>query len=378
MDRFCHVLLELLGFIIYTTFTIRVKVGDIVKITESFLRKAIMRCTHTMELLPVVKECAWVSNTPTGFIAEAVFEDRSTVVFDVVVLPNAYPALIDAYFRSQRAESLDMVPLVMAPFISKESDELCRRLKVGYMDMSGNSMIHTRCIYIREHGNPNLFVQKQRSSKNIFNPTSRISSLILREILSDISRPWRLSALAEELGCSIGQVSKVKNHLCDQLWAEMTGEGLRILDAEAIMRAWSDVYGAHLPRMERLDCYTLLPLAEFEAQVQRAIEQNGFMACLTGLSGGVRYTPVVRYNRVDLLVHERDVDVFLASIACKQVDSGANLRIRVAEGEEYFHDGRIIRSDHVASPVQIVLDCMNDKGRGEEMAVAVFEKEIAR
>lgn len=209
---------------LYTTFTIRVKVGDIVKVTESFLRKAIMRCTHTMELLPVVKECAWVSNTPTGFIAEAVFEDRSTVVFDVVVLPNAYPALIDAQFRSQRAESLDMVPLVMAPFISKESDELCRRLKVGYMDMSGNSMIHTRCIYIREHGNPNLFVQKQRSSKNIFNPTSRISSLILREILSDISRSWRLSALAEELGCSIGQVSKVKNHLCDQLWAEMTGD----------------------------------------------------------------------------------------------------------------------------------------------------------
>ena len=267
------------------------------KVTESFLRKAIMRCTHTMELLPVVKECAWVSNTPTGFIAEAVFEDRSTVVFDVVVLPNAYPALIDAQFRSQRAESLDMVPLVMAPFISKESDELCRRLKVGYMDMSGNSMIHTRCIYIREHGNPNLFVQKQRSSKNIFNPTSRISSLILREILSDISRSWRLSALAEELGCSIGQVSKVKNHLCDQLWAEMTGEGLRILDAEAIMRTWSDVYGAHLPRMECLDCYTLLPLAEFEAQVQRAIEQNGFMACLTGHSGGVRYTSVVRYNR---------------------------------------------------------------------------------
>ena len=98
------------------------------------------------------------------------------------------------------------------------------------------------------------------------------------------------------------------------------------------MRAWSDVYGAHLPRMESLDCYTLLPLAEFEAQVQRAIEQNGFMACLTGHSGGVRYTSAVRYNRVDLLVHERDTDAFLASIACNQVDSGANVRIRVAEG----------------------------------------------
>lgn len=335
-----------------------------------------MRCIHTIELLPVVKECSWVRNTSTGFVAEATFEDLSTVVFDVVVLANAYPALIDVHFRSQVAVSPDMVPLVMAPFISKESDELCRRLKVGYMDMSGNTMIYTRCIYIREYGNPNLFAQKQRSSKNIFNPTSRISSSILRTLLSDISKPWKLSALADHLGCSIGQVSKVKNHLCDQLWAEMTDEGLKILDAEAIMRAWSDVYGAHLSRMERLDCYTLLPLAEFEAQVREVIEEEGFMACLTGLSGGVRYAPVVRYNRVDLLVHERDADGFLASIACKQVDSGANVRIRVAVGEEYFQDGRTIRSDHVASPVQIVLDCMNNKGRGEEMAVAVFEKEI--
>ena len=52
--------------------------------------------------------------------------------------------------------------------------------------------------------------------------------------------------------------------------------------------------------------------------------------------------------------------------------------IWVVEGPEWFHDERIIRSERVASPVQVVLDCMNIKGRGEEMARAVFEKEIAR
>ena len=121
-----------------------------------------------------------------------------------------------------------------------------------------------------------------------------------------------------------------------------------------------------------------LPIAEFEAHIQHIIDKNDYTACFTGLSGGVRYTPVVRYNTVDLLVHERDAEALMTSSGCKQVDSGANVHMWVVEGPEWFHDERIIRSERVASPVQVVLDCMNIKGRGEEMARAVFEKEIAR
>ena len=44
--------------------------------------------------------------------------------------------------------------------------------------------------------------------------------------------------------------------------------------------------------------------------------------------------------------------------------------------DTYIKDARLISDSMVVSPVQIYLDCKQMKGRGEEMAEAVLEKEI--
>ena len=48
----------------------------------------------------------------------------------------------------------------------------------------------------------------------------------------------------------------------------------------------------------------------------------------------------------------------------------------VSDNDEIFADSRDINHSRVASPVQVFLDYMQLKGRGEEMAEAVFLKEI--
>ena len=48
------------------------------------------------------------------------------------------------------------------------------------------------------------------------------------------------------------------------------------------------------------------------------------------------------------------------------------------ENDCYIKDFRVIDAMAVASPVQIYLDCMQLKGRGEEMAEAVLRKEILK
>lgn len=47
-----------------------------------------------------------------------------------------------------------------------------------------------------------------------YHKEQEISSLILREIFYDVSKTWKLKYLSEKVGCSIGQVSKVKDFLC--------------------------------------------------------------------------------------------------------------------------------------------------------------------
>ena len=50
----------------------------------------------------------------------------------------------------------------------------------------------------------------------------------------------------------------------------------------------------------------------------------------------------------------------------------------IADSDEVFTDCREINQSIVASPLQVFLDCMQLKGRGEEMAEAVYAKEIRK
>jgi len=71
------------------------------------------------------------------------------------------------------------------------------------------------------------------------------------------------------------------------------------------------------------------------------------------------------------LVRKRDIKRFLQAAECKIVDSGANVQIRVVDSEDLLYDWRERNGFQVVSPVQIYLDCMEMKGRGEEMAKAL-------
>jgi len=54
------------------------------------------------------------------------------------------------------------------------------------------------------------------------------------------------------------------------------------------------------------------------------------------------------------------------------------IQIHVLSSDEMLHDARNIKDQQVASPVQVYLDCMRLKGRGEEMAEAILAKEIGK
>jgi hypothetical protein len=186
---------------------------------------------------------------------------------------------------------------------------------------------------------------------------------------------WKIKDLAAEAGCSIGMVSRVKEKLCEQLWAEMSSEGLKLTDPRGLLDAWSQVYTQSTSKM--IPCYSLEALPKFEKRIKELYEEHGIESCLTGLAGGTRYAPIVRYNRVHVLVRSEDVAEFMEYSGCKRVESGANVMLIEAQTDQ-MSGLRNINGDLVASPVQIFLDCTQIKGRGAEMADAIFEKEILK
>ncbi len=322
--------------------------------------------------IPAIDASEILNDTENGFKVEIQLNGGIHRMFNVHVLKRAYPQQIKEVIDKWGSQQ-NVYEVIIAPYISDVSAELCEKSDIGYMDEAGNCLIKTHTIYISEKGNSNKMISKQKM-KTVFDPSFVVSSKILRYLMKDVKRVWKLKYLANEVECSIGQVSKVKDYLCEQLWAEMTPNGLAIIDVEAIMTAWSKEYIISKNNIRSL--YTLEPIAIFEKKVQKLIVEKGISCYLTGFSGGVRYTPVVRYNKVQIIIRPEDYREFVIQSECKEVETGANVSVIIANDDDLFIDFRSIEGCLVASPVQIYLDCMQNKGRGEEMAEAILKKEI--
>ena len=320
--------------------------------------------------VPVVEDIQIADESEHGFTV--ILQERGSGSFEIHVtcLKRAVPSSVKEVVSQSNGQ---VYCIIMAPYISDASAKICETYGVGYCDLSGNCLIQMDSIYISNKGNPNRY-PVENHAKTIFKSSAKITSLILRELMKDVSKRWKIKELAEKVGCSIGMVSRVKTYLCEQSWAVMDSSGLHITDAESLMKEWSRAY--EIP--EAISCYTIESIPRFEEKCYAAYRNNGVSLCLTGFSGGVRYAPVVRYTKAHVWVDRKDITDFLNLTECKKVDSGANVTVYLADSDEVFVDCREINQSTVASPVQVYLDCMQLKGRGEEMAEAVFSKEICK
>ena len=124
-------------------------------------------------------------------------------------------------------------------------------------------------------------------------------------------------------------------------------------------------------RRSRLDNPSAL-----EGKLRKLKQDTGIESYVTGFSGGIRYAPVIRYNKVHVYMYSEDIQEAVRYLEIKEVDSGANLVIFPLENDSYIKDCRVIAGDMVVSPLQVCLDSLQLKGRGEELAEAVLKKEI--
>lgn len=341
-----------------------------VNIVKLKIKEAEKKILEVFEIVPFIRNKQIKEEWEHSFILAFQEQGDRTVDLYVTCLERAVPRIV-----KETIEKLEgaMYNIIMAPFISDASAGICKEAGVGYCDLSGNCWITTTNIIIVKTGNPNKY-PAENHAKTIFRPSAKTTSRILRELLKDVSKTWKIKELAEAVGCSIGLVSRVKTYLCEQRWAEMDSAGLHISDAKSLMKEWSRAYSIE----ETISCYTLDNIPDFEKKCSAIFRKNNMMFCLTGFSGGVRYAPVVRYTKAHIWIMRNDVEEFLAETGCKEVDSGANVVLYIADSDEVFVDCREINQSLVASPVQIYLDCMQLKGRGEEMAEAIYMKEIAK
>lgn len=265
----------------------------------------------------------------------------------------------------------DVYCVFAAPYVSPQAAEICRKEDMGYLDLAGNCLLTFDQVYIEQEGKPNPFAEK-RDLRSLYSPKA---ARVLRVLLNDPKRAWRVQVLADEAAVSLGQVSNVKSLLEDREWLTVSEAGFLLKAPEQLLQEWAANYSFR--KNTSWNYYSLKSVAEIEADLAAACEEKGLAYALTGFSAAARYAPSVRYQRSMAYVAS-DVEEVARWLALKQVSSGANVTLLAPYDEGVLYGSRLIDEIRVAAPVQAYLDLVGVKGRGEEAASALLDEVIKK
>jgi hypothetical protein len=268
-----------------------------------------------------------------------------------------------------RAEFSGAYGVFMAPYISSKAAEICTKEAIGYADLSGNCRLCFGQVYIDQRGKPNLFA-KRRDLRSLYSPKAE---RVLRVLLNNPRRGWKVADLASEAQVSLGQVSNVKKLLTDREGVIAEASGFVLSEPQELLKEWAENYSFRRNGIQ--DFYSLKTMAEVEADIAEVCSRKGIIYALTGFSGAARFAPAVRYQRIMAYVEEAGKD--LASLlSLKSVTTGANVSLLSPYDAGVMYGTREVAGVKIVSPIQIYLDLSGFRGRGEEAAKVLFEQVI--
>lgn len=256
-------------------------------------------------------------------------------------------------------------PIFIAPYLSPEAQALCREFDVGFIDFVGNARITFASVFIERQVDTKP-PAVQRSLKSIFKPKS---AQVLRVLLRDPNRPWRVADLAQASDVSLGHVSNVRGELVDREWAEVTKDGLRISRPYALLDAWRDAYEP--PAGDRRSFYTTLHGQSLEVSARRALSarRDTHNAIFASFSAAHWLAPYGRVSTQYFYADSAGLAVLRDALKLSPAASGANVVVTVLKDHGPFNDTTEPAPGVVCtSPVQTYLDLSVAGERGSEAA----------
>lgn len=328
---------------------------------------------------------ALLANVPIlqveGIHAEAISGDW-TPDFIARLLVNGRPHLLICEYKSNgqpryaRSALLELrnyvlhrdpqaTPVFIAPYISPAVRLMCEEKGVGYLDLEGNARIAFGSVFI-EREVADKPVAEQRGLKSLFRPKS---AQVLRTMLREPSRAWRVAELSEISGVSLGHVSNVRSGLIDREWADISDDGLVLSDPDALLAAWRDIYTA--PPGERLKFYTPLHGSALEDAARSVLRSDAGpgRAVFASLSAAQWLCPYGRASTHYFFADNEGLSTLQAALKLAPVSKGENVVVTVPKDLGLLADTVEPAPGAICtSPVQTYLDLSIAGERGAEAA----------
>lgn len=284
----------------------------------------------------------------------------------VEVKSNGQPRLIKDAINQLRHYLEDSpnsaTPIVMAPFLSEQSRAICTQENMGYIDFHGNARVVTDMLYIDRQvpGRPD---PERRALRSLFKPKS---ARILRCLLADIERPWRVTELAETAKVSVGLVSTISSALRERGWMEHTDDGFLLVDPSALLDSWAEEY--EHPKGEVKRFYSHLHGKALLDKIQSLPSEHGRIV-MSSFTAGDWFAPYVRQSTSTFYADEDGLSKLIEGLELTSPARGANIVVRVPDEYGVLDDAVSVANGlEATSPVQTYLDLMHAGERGQEGA----------
>lgn len=268
-------------------------------------------------------------------------------------------------------------PLLVAPAISPQRQEILRKQEINYLDLIGNAWIRA----------PSCYIDRQSKKRNAFrmrevpSPFSDKSSLILRIIMEDPEKYWGNNEIADIAHINAGWVSQVCRRLEELRYVvRSANRKLRIFRPQDVLEDWVEYYRL---RKQKKYCFSLpanVPQAVME-KIKGCKALKEFNWLLSFHAGASILAPYASYREVHVYSEglPASVDVWKNQLGLEEAAPAESNLILV---EPYYsashrHGMRHVNSYPVVSDIQLYLDLRTYPVRGEEQARHLFEKRIA-
>ena len=138
-----------------------------------------------------------------------------------------------------RREIAGAYPVAAAVYIGPQSARILKDNSLGYVDLSGNCYLAFDQVLIEKEGKRNVR-PSTRPLRSLFAPRA---TRVVRVLLAEPTRPWRLEELAKAAEVSLGHSHNVVKRLEDLRWVERDhGQRIHLGKPADLLQAWCESY----------------------------------------------------------------------------------------------------------------------------------------
>lgn len=135
---------------------------------------------------------------------------------------------------AERVNTSRLLPMLVATYLSPEARQICKSHEIAYLDLFDNAYLRFDDVYV-DWATPDKPKSETLALRSIFKPKA---AAVLRAILRNPGRAWRVAELSEESNASLGHMSNVCKSLLEREWVERTSDGVVLVRPSDLLSAW--------------------------------------------------------------------------------------------------------------------------------------------